>query len=62
MTENKVVTQDDLDNFPELLDYDVQVGDTVSWDYPDSGKGAHTDAGDPGDPTGTPHKPPVPPQ
>lgn len=58
MTENKTVTQDDLDNFPELADYDVQVGDIVAWDYQDQGKGAHTEASDP---IGTPHKPPVPP-
>lgn len=58
MTENKTVTQDDLDNFPELSDYEVQVGDLVAWDYPDQSKGAHTDDGDP---IGTPHKPPVPP-
>lgn len=61
-TENKVVTQEDLDNFPRLVDeWDVQVGDTVSWDYPggEGSKGAHTDSGDP---IGTPLKPPIPPQ
>lgn len=54
----KIVIQEDLDNFPWLVEeYDIQVGDLINWNY---GGGAHTESS--GDPLTGPGRPPIPPQ